>query len=382
MSMKRLWLALTVGALGFWACDDSSSASSDDEVVVETSSSVKAEAKSSSTMSEVASSSSKKSGAKSSSSKAEAKSSSAKAGVVASSSSKGGSAESSAEPAPKSSSSEKSTEVESSSSVVPLYSDVDTLYSGYFEMIRKDGCSLGKEPPKTTAAFYSEGGETLLKVESALGDCLDSAMYAMSRVGDTLLVFWDENNLMTNCVCTSDHVFKVSEKETDAKVVKYVSWWGENWHDYDVFKISSAPELAVSSSSDEPLSSSETAPADEPDVLVDVNKYGYAIGMCGSDAYDTGVKALAKAKTVDDVSVSEVAELKKGFLLEGDGGRYQVWLPEASDYCDVEAKVKMKRDSDTLFISMILAKLALPRNAVACRTTGLISMPGLPISNT
>lgn len=242
--MKRLWFALTVGALAFWACDDSaSSASSSDEVSVETSSSEeppessseKAEAESSvSEKSKAKSSSSEKAESKSSSSKPDAKSSSAKDDVVASSSSKSDAKSSSAEAGVVASSS--SMAVESSAELTP---------------------------------------------ESS------------------------------------------SER---------------------------VPE-EVSSSSVVPQSSSEAAPADEPDVLVEVNKYGYAIGVCGGDPFDTGVKALAKAKAVDDVSLIEDVQLKKGYLLDDGNNHYQVMLPEASDYCDVEAIVKMKRDSDTLFIS-------------------------------
>lgn len=266
--MKRLWFALTVGALAFWACDDSaSSASSSDEVSVETSSSEeppessseKAEAESSvsekskaKSSSSVTLSSSEKAESKSSSSKPDAKSSSAKDDVVASSSSKGGSAESSAEPAPKSSSS--------------------------------------KSDAKSSSA---EAGV----VASSSSMAVESSA-------------------------------ELTPESSSERV----------------------PEQ-VSSSSVVPQSSSEAAPADEPDVLVEVNKFGYAIGVCGGNPFDTGVKALAKAKAVDDVSLIEDVQLKKGYLLDDGNNHYQVMLPEASDYCDVEAKVKMKRDSDTLFIS-------------------------------
>lgn len=309
MNINFQWsvFAFAIG-LSFWACDDSSSSSTslDDDGFVETSSSEKATPESSAKADVKSSSSAKKENEESSSAKAES--------VVSSSE------EQSETP----SSSSKKTETRSSSSAVPQYPVIDTLYSGRFEFVRKNECALlAEEHTVSTASFFTENGETKLKVENMRGDCLDSAAYAMSRVGDTLIVFWNENNPLANCVCISDHVFKVSMADTDAKVVKYVSWWDENWHEFNVSEISSG------SMSAEPSSSSEEIVAMAP----------IQLGKCINHLDD-------KAQVLMKANLEEVVA-----TITPKDGAYELMIPDVSDYCEVEAEVIYRLVNDTLYVS-------------------------------
>lgn len=270
--MKKLWLALTVGTLAFWACSDASSSASatpEEEAVesssedaVESSSSSKVEAKSSSEKSK-----------SSSSSKVEAKSSSDKSKTSSSSNIE---AKSSSD---KQSSSSVTTETSSSQSA----------------------------PKSSSAKMEEKSSSSQEEVESS------SSFYVP---------------------------FEPPVTQSSSSAVP---------------ESSSEEKLEESSSSSAMLesSSSENVPEVKPDSLVDVNKYGYKLGTCGTDdALEIKEKVSAKFAPLPEI-IDVVLAYPRGRILTDGQGRYQVWLPDASDYCEVEAEVKMGRNADTLSIAYV-----------------------------
>lgn len=229
--------------------------------------------------------------------------------------------------------------IQTASSSEDRTSTSSLVYTKTF-VLESDSCSFVAEKLSETAAFYKENGETLLKVKNMSGPCIKSAFYDESRVDDTLLIYLGPDINLTNCFCVSTHVFKVDEKNANVKFVKYVSNESPYYLDYSLYR-NAVIEIATS----EPFHG-------ESDVLVKTNEYGFAMGSCSDDdPYDSGLKLQKKAKPAFDALSDEESELRKGYILNDGNGKYQVWLPDASDYCDVMAKVLMKRDGDTLYIS-------------------------------
>lgn len=241
---------------------------------------------------------------------------------------------------------------------------------GRFSLVCKDN-SFSAEPPATNEArFYNENGQDFLKIEGLAGPCIETASYSMSRAGDTLLVELGDDIDLTNCFCISDHVFKVEKEDTDAKFVKYVKNESAFFLDYsqyadEVFQVWQSPDVEiVKVDVDEEVpdididTSFSLSPAVEPGMeaklgeLVKVNEYGFAIGECGSD------QALFAPKASSETFTADVKQPKAYLFTDGDG-HYQVMLPEASDYCDVKAKVSFKRDGDTLYIDYVFDENAI-----------------------
>lgn len=311
--MKKLCLCLSVCAFAFWACGDDSS-SANDEIAGSSDSLV-------------------------SSSEATAESSSSES-IAESSSEESESAKSSAEEAPKSSATEP----------VPQSSAMMELEAGEFALVCKDDALTAKAPATIRASFYKENGQDMLVIEGLSSPCVKSAPYSMSRSGDTLLVELGKDIDLTNCVCISDHVYKVNQEDTDAKFVKYVGNESAYFFDYSQYvdRVFTIEETSVS---DGGASSSSVQPA----AMANTNEYGFAIGKCGGNEADLNQLAMRPMFAPEDLTglTADESELPKAQILTDGNGKFQVYLPQASDYCEIVAKVKMAREGDALKIDYV-----------------------------
>lgn len=319
--MKKLCLCLSVCAFAFWACgdDSSSGASAPSDEYVALSSEATAE---------------------SSSSESAAESSSEKSETPQSSSENSETAKSSAEETPNSSATEP----------VPQSFATTELEAGEFALVCKDDALTAKAPATIKASFYKEDGQDMLVIEGLSGPCIKSAPYSMSRSGDTLLVELGKDIDLTNCVCISDHVYKVNQEDTDAKFVKYVENESAYFFDYSQYvdRVFTIEETSVS---DGGASSSSVQPA----AMASTNEYGFAIGKCGGNEADLNQLAKRPMFALEDLTdlTADESELPKAQILTDGNGKFQVYLPQASDYCEIVAKVKMAREGDALKIDYV-----------------------------
>lgn len=311
--MKKLCLCLSVCAFAFWACGDDSSSANDE--FVESSDSLV------------------------SSSEATAESSSSES-IAESSSEESETPQSSAEETPNSSAAES----------VPQSSAMMELEAGEFALVCKDDALTAKAPATIRASFYKENGQDMLVIEGLSSPCVKSAPYSMSRSGDTLLVELGKDIDLTNCVCISDHVYKVNQEDTDAKFVKYVKNESAYFFDYSQYvdRVFTIEETSVS---DGGASSSSV----QPIAMASTNEYGFAIGKCGGNEDDLNQLAMRPMFAPEDLTVlaADESELPKAQILTDGNGKFQVYLPQASDYCEIVAKVKMAREGDALKIDYV-----------------------------
>lgn len=190
----------------------------------------------------------------------------------------------------------------------------------------------------------------MLKIEGLAGPCIKSATYSMSRAGDTLLVELGEDIGITNCNCISDHVYKVNKEDTDAKFVKYVKNESAYFFDYPQYAGMVFAVEGTAASGD-----GESSSSTQPSAMAKTNENGFLIGKCGGNEADLRPFAKRTVYTPEVLSdvVDDETESPKAQILTDGNGNFQVYLPNASDYCQIEAKVKMAREGDALKIDYV-----------------------------
>lgn len=121
----------------------------------------------------------------------------------------------------------------------------------------------------------------------------------------------------------------------------------------------------------EPESSATVGPEPESSAVVEessvsvavamakTNEYGMALGECtNDDPYAALAKSPSYLSAPEDPSTAQVAA-REAYILTDGNGKYQVFLPRVSDYCQVEAKISMERDGDTLKIGYVFGEGAM-----------------------
>ena len=127
----------------------------------------------------------------------------------------------------------------------------------------------------------------------------------------------------------------------------------------------------VSSATANPESSATVGPEPESSAVVEessvsvaiamakTNEYGMALGECtNDDPYAALAKSPSYLSAPEDPSTAQVAA-REAYILTDGNGKYQVFLPRVSDYCQVEAKISMERDGDTLKIGYVFGEGAM-----------------------
>lgn len=127
----------------------------------------------------------------------------------------------------------------------------------------------------------------------------------------------------------------------------------------------------MSSATVNPESSATVGPEPESSAVVEessvsvavamakTNEYGMALGECtNDDPYAALAKSPSYLSASEDPSTAQVAA-REAYILTDGNGKYQVFLPRVSDYCQVEAKISMERDGDTLKIGYVFGEGAM-----------------------